>query len=717
MKRTVVLLLLATIFAASFASYAAPPDWPAEVEDRYDFIDSIDWLDALDDPDELFPVCKDGLWGFIDRSGTEIVPLIYDFTTYIGDGFGLVQKGEKTGFVDKTGKLIVPVEYEYDGASYLSNGIFALRKGWFWGIIDISGKELAPFIYDEIGLYSEGMVMVVLDGKVGFVNTMGGQDIPPQYDIVEGPCGCWSFVFSGGLAAVSLDGKWGYIRTDGSVAIAFLYEGAEMFSEGLACVAMGGMWGFIDTAGKVVIPFEYDPIGTEYGVDFGTGFFYGGEAYVRKNGLLGYIDRTGKALRGFIYEEYYEYAFNYYIGDNPGPLSGYAMAKQSGKWGVVHKETQEVAIPFMYDELFYDRSPDVAHIGVALGGKQGFVDIHNNIIFPIIIEELYGSSYGGLTKYAANGRYGFMDMHHSPAIEPRFDEAMNFSSGLAAVRLGRHWGYIDKAGNVVIGLEYDGAKEYSEGLACVNKYGLWGFVNAAGETVIPFQFSGGAVFLGGVAYIYSYYYVTAIDKKGNVIGKYPVGQFWEDGGEGNTGYENPDKVSDWVKAEGVFYVPREFDYRYQAPMTRAEACRLLTWLYPNLTDGKYLPYPKTDPFRDTDDVDVRQAYEAGIVSGTGNGKFAPDRRITRQDFAVILFKLMKFSGAKIEIESPLPFSDGNDVADYALEAVSAMASKDILRGSNGKFNPNGPLTREQAMVCAQRVKKFVTGNKYWAEYY
>lgn len=44
-------------------------------------------------------------------------------------------------------------------------------------------------------------------------------------------------------------------------------------------------------------------------------------------------------------------------------------------------------------------------------------------------------------------------------------------------------------------------------------------------------------------------------------------------------------------------------------------------------------------FTDTDNADVLLCASAGVVNGVGNGKFAPDKNITRQEAASMLHRL------------------------------------------------------------------------------
>jgi hypothetical protein len=61
-----------------------------------------------------------GKYGFIDLTGKEVIALQYDKAEPFIEGFAKVISNNKTGTIDKTGKLVTPFEYlseqEYSGA-------------------------------------------------------------------------------------------------------------------------------------------------------------------------------------------------------------------------------------------------------------------------------------------------------------------------------------------------------------------------------------------------------------------------------------------------------------------------------------------------------------------------------------------------------------------------------------------------------------------------
>lgn len=88
-----------------------------------------------------------------------------------------------------------------------------------------------------------------------------------------------------------------------------------------------------------------------------------------------------------------------------------------------------------------------------------------------------------------------------------------------------------------------------------------------------------------------------------------------------------------------------------------------------------------------------------VIEGTGNGMFAPDRDISRAEFAAILVRglgLRQESGAA-------PFSDVAG-SDWYSGAVNTAYAYQLISGfEDGTFQPNSKITREQAMVALSKA--------------
>lgn len=93
------------------------------------------------------------------------------------------------------------------------------------------------------------------------------------------------------------------------------------------------------------------------------------------------------------------------------------------------------------------------------------------IILSVVLIVLIGLGWTIQEEIAykdSNGKWGFVNNDGKTVIEPKFDEAMSFSNGLAAVRSGDKWGFIDDSGELVIDYKYsDGGYFTNNGICFV----------------------------------------------------------------------------------------------------------------------------------------------------------------------------------------------------------------------------------------------------------
>ena len=90
----------------------------------------------------------------------------------------------------------------------------------------------------------------------------------------------------------------------------------------------------------------------------------------------------------------------------------------------------------------------------------------------------------------------------------------------------------------------------------------------------------------------------------------------------------------------------------------------------------------------------------GIINGTGNGTFAPNRTMTRAEFCTIVVKALDIKPLESRVFSDVP--SGQWYSGY----VGAANANGIVNGvGNGKFNPNGTITRQEAATMVVRAAK------------
>ena len=102
------------------------------------------------------------------------------------------------------------------------------------------------------------------------------------------------------------------------------------------------------------------------------------------------------------------------------------------------------------------------------------------------------------------------------------------------------------------------------------------------------------------------------------------------------------------------------------------------------------------------------AQNSGIVQGF-DGKFNPDGDITRQDLAVILVRYAQSIGFTLPIDRSLPnFADGANIADYAADAVNALYQAGVINGKDGNmFDATGVATRAEVAAMLNRFVELI----------
>lgn len=143
-------------------------------------------------------------------------------------------------------------------------------------------------------------------------------------------------------------------------------------------------------------------------------------------------------------------------------------------------------------------------------------------------------------------------------------------------------------------------------------------------------------------------------------------------------------------------------------ITREEFCELAMNLYKKLTN-ETVPVPAGSPFTDTDSVAVAQAYNYGIVQGTDDNTFTPDRLVTREEMAKMLVSTLTASEVVFNIADGADtsyvseFTDGDEVSSWAMSAVNTALNYGLITGvTDTTLQPLDATSREQAIVSVNR---------------
>lgn len=102
---------------------------------------------------------------------------------------------------------------------------------------------------------------------------------------------------------------------------------------------------------------------------------------------------------------------------------------------------------------------------------------------------------------------------------------------------------------------------------------------------------------------------------------------------------------------------------------------------------------------------VQWAAEKGIVRGYADGSFKPNREITRQEFAAILYRYADYKNYDVNRGQTLDaFPDKDQVDSYAQVPLQWAVDAGLITGSGGRLNPKGKAVRAQTATILHRMQ-------------
>ncbi|OBR65736.1 hypothetical protein A7K91_14335 [Paenibacillus oryzae] len=455
-------------------------------------------------------VVKNGLFGYINRDGYEVVKPQYLYAGPFQDGVAVVLTENGYGFIDAKGSIVISPEYK-GTYMYQDDVVLMITQNEQTILFDRKGNELALFNEElKLSPYNEGLALVYDRNKekYGYANPKGKLVIEPRYDRAA--------FFSEGLALVQREDRVFYVNAEGKEVIELMdssyyaetgwnwdpyidiepdnwyyNEASEMdpfaFQEGLALFVQDGKYGFINTKGKEVVPPQYEQAAP----------YRNGLAKIIFDNKYGYLNIKGE----LVVEPQYDYAFQY--------EDGMIRIVADGKAGFLNEKGKLIAEP-RYDENHYnDKIPFLDNLRmVSLEGQFGYIDKSGNEV----VKPQYNAVslfMDGMAAVMSDGRVGFIDKTGQEIIRPYYDETTLsfFSEGVAVVKVDGKFGMINKKEVIVLPIKetFEDLYPVIDGMAAVQVNGLWGYmaspvsVGGSPDPYIVFAIAGVMVILLVVA--------------------------------------------------------------------------------------------------------------------------------------------------------------------------------------------------------------------------
>ncbi|MBL7952920.1 MAG: WG repeat-containing protein [Flavobacteriales bacterium] len=372
---------------------------------------------------ELLPFRREGKWGFIDTEGVERIKADHDWVEPFRSGQAVVSMNERVGTVNRTGRVVVPIEY--DEVNDAMEGTFVVERANRFGAVDRGGDLVVDMVFTDLGDFSEGLAYAEDHGKYGYVNARGESVISAAYSSAAS--------FHKGRAVVEHEGRYGVIDRSGMAVLPIEYDWVEGYEHGLSRVRKNGKMGVANVFGELVIQPMHDHIGT----------FQDGLALVVDGNRCGYVDSTGR----FIVAQDYEAVTD--VNTWGDFNKGHAEVRSGGKHGVIDTKGQRI-IPLQYADVGGTSGPLFA---VKKKNKWAFVDARNMMVVDARYDQVW-DFVQGVARVKVGEFFGAIDTTGREVIPPSNTSLSDAQYGYIVGGSSRT-GVYDGGGRLVIPAEHD----------------------------------------------------------------------------------------------------------------------------------------------------------------------------------------------------------------------------------------------------------------------
>lgn len=432
----------------------------------------------------LYRVGINNLYGIVDNTGNEIIPISYARLEILTSQLILAQKSDgTTGLINNKNEIIIPFanrEYEYRHHKWI-----IYKENELLGLFNEKGKLLISNKYEEIVLLNDNYWRVKKNGLYGIIDSNNKEILPIQNNIVYelynlNSAGEYSEV-SGSRCnlndiyiknaftnetnhylqtRIDNNNERNYlneeITTENTVYkckkinkkdqllicskqsnyLSKQYDEIFPFQFGYAVTKNNNLYGIINSEGKELIPNEY--ISLKH---------YENETYKAKKGSQYYSITISKDAVKIIYNKFdfikLENSLNFQIYKNY-------------KYGFADKRLKPLS-PIIYDSIYFF-SP---HIYVVKNNdKYGLTNENGKVIIPIAYQGFKVSKFNDSVFFAkSNNHWKIINSLNKSIFESDFDdiEPIKFSDKNAVLILNKNqkFGIGDTKGNIILVPQFD----------------------------------------------------------------------------------------------------------------------------------------------------------------------------------------------------------------------------------------------------------------------
>ncbi|WP_193778007.1 WG repeat-containing protein [Psychrobacter sp. FDAARGOS_221] len=451
--------------------------------------------------------------GVIDKTGKVIIPFEYDSIYTYQDAF-VVKKDKLFGFINRQHQALTSDEYYFDNcklkliqrASAYQPLIGYKKTGAYtgkWGALDSEGQVVIPFDYDSIGevtdnysIASGKFYKVKKDDYWGIIDSKGNTILPPHYQRIR-----WfntsqnlfyviknnqKFVVDASQNII-IDGNIGsiqFIDADGEESYSVYDDEVHDGSVRPAIIEIDGKYGLFDSSGRQLLPARYEAMQNLYSL---------GLLQVEKDGKQGVIDLKGSTVIPAKFDELDPVNINI-KGEDLSHLR-YFIAKQNGKFGLLSIDNTQV-LPFEYDSMTYNvfTLPNRLIVSKPINNddqiKFALLNVDGTPLTPFIYDKLEYDNYDSrlhvwIKDLNSVLKEGLIDNNGNVLLAPKYDR-LHFEiveDGYVFEQGGKYGWITEDSFNEIIPATFDERFDFEDGIAKVIREGKTFWIDRQGREV------------------------------------------------------------------------------------------------------------------------------------------------------------------------------------------------------------------------------------------
>ncbi len=363
--------------------------------------------------------------GFIDSTGKEIVPTKYARVDYLFNKNTIKEKNRLVSNTQSSTNIIIPNQNprmnnqiqkrdEIMGEKFLR----VMQSCNRYALSDSIGNLKTPFAYNRIEAPYENLCVVEKNKLLGIINLQGKEVFSPKYQ---------------------------KLRNNGKNTFA---------------VSEKNLWGLYNKNGQEIIPVKYQNIGE----------FQSEHTFIIEKNKYGIIDLQGNITTNPSFDRI------------ENPVGNFAFALEKGNWGVIDIKGNWIIKP-QFNQAGKIETKENIFIMQKTGLEYMIYDVSGKKISKTY-RNIKPFKNGVAIAQKGINEYTLINAQGKELLKNEATEIHNFHEGLAVFKKDKLMGFLDTLGNEKIKNIFDFANDFTKGYAKVTKKGKIYFLDTKGDSLL-----------------------------------------------------------------------------------------------------------------------------------------------------------------------------------------------------------------------------------------